>query len=64
MERLFGLLQELAWHVRDPDPVRAQLQRLRTTVAGSDFDDVERSQLEQAARRVEQAIVQCAGRGV
>lgn len=56
MLRLFRLLEELAWHVEGKSPVHVQLQRLRATVAGSDFDDAELAQLESAARRVEHAI--------
>jgi len=56
MQRLFRLLEELAWHVEGGSPVREQLQRLRATVMGSDFDDTELSQLDDAARRVEYAI--------
>lgn len=56
MARLFRLLEELAYHVHDHAPVRAQLARLRNTVAGSDFDDVERAQLKRAAVRVDDVI--------
>lgn len=56
MQRLFLLLEELAWHVDNGSAVREQLDRLRGTVAGSDFDEVELAQLESAAQRVEQAI--------
>jgi uncharacterized membrane protein len=57
MERLFRLLEELAWHVDDMAPVRDQLERLRTTIAHSDFDDAELRQLEHAGMRVEQAML-------
>ena len=57
MHRLFTLLEELAWHVADPTPVRSQLKRLRTTVAGSDFDEDEVILLDGAAARVEHALV-------
>jgi uncharacterized membrane protein len=56
MQRLFNLLEDVAWHVDDHSPVREQLARLRNTVIRSDFDDVAVSQLEQAAKRVEYAI--------
>lgn len=56
MQRLFRLLEELAWHTQDDSLVRGQLQRLRATAAGSDFDDTELAQLEAAAHRVEYAI--------
>ncbi len=50
--RLFGLLEELSWHVDDHRPLLEQLDRLTTTVAGSDFDHVERDQFERAAARI------------
>jgi uncharacterized membrane protein len=56
MARLYRLLEEVAWHVRDHPPVADQLARLRTTVARSDFDDVEVALLERAAKRVERAM--------
>lgn len=56
LQRLFRLLEELAWHVVDTSPVSEQLARLRNTVARSDFDATELSQLESAAKRVESAI--------
>lgn len=56
MQRLFRLLEELAWHVVGESPIREQLHRLQATVARSDFDDTERAQLADAARRVEHAI--------
>ncbi len=56
MARLFRLLEELAWHVHDYPPIRDQLQRLRTTVAESDFHEAELRDLELAARRVEHVI--------
>ncbi len=58
MQRLFQLLTELAWHCR-PDQrhvVRAQLERLVTTVHTQDFDDVEVSQLDGAAGQVRAAL--------
>ncbi len=54
--RLFLLLEELAWHVDDESSVRGQLDRLRATVARSNFDDTEIEQLQEAARRVEHAL--------
>jgi len=56
MMRLFRLLEELAHHVDDPTPVRAQRDRLRATVAQSDFDSTETAQLQQAAEGVEHAM--------
>lgn len=56
MERLFRLLEELAWHAADESTIRGQLARLRTTVARSDFDDTELMQLERAGAQVEHAI--------
>ncbi len=56
MMRLFRLLEELAYHVDDATPVRAQRDRLRATVAQSDFDSTETAQLQQAAERVEHAM--------
>ncbi|WP_411742599.1 DUF2254 domain-containing protein [Rhodococcus sp. IEGM 1318] len=56
MERLFRLLEELAWHAADESTVRGQLARLRATVARSDFDDTELTQLERAGAQVEHAI--------
>lgn len=53
MLRLFTLLEELAHHVHDREPIRLQLGRLRATVATSDFDQTEAGYLERAARRVE-----------
>ncbi|CAN5467045.1 DUF2254 domain-containing protein [soil metagenome] len=58
MHRLFRLLEELAWHVVDTSPVYEQLERLRNTVAGSDFDATEISQLDSAAKRVQSAVIQ------
>ena len=62
MQRLFRLLEELAWHVEGESPVDEQLQRLRATVADSDFDDTELAQLDDAARRVERVIARRADR--
>ncbi|RAL30840.1 DUF2254 domain-containing protein [Rhodococcus sp. AQ5-07] len=56
MERLFRLLEELAWHAADESTIRGQLARLRATVARSDFDDTELTQLERAGAQVEHAI--------
>ena len=64
MLRLFRLLEELAWHIEGESPVGAQLQRLRATVADSDFDDTELTQLDDAARRVEHAIVRRIDRSI
>ena len=64
LERLFRLLEELAWHVDDQSPIREQLQRLRSTVIRSDFDDIEFAQLEEAAVRVERAMAHQVDRGV
>ncbi|MEO8813877.1 MAG: DUF2254 domain-containing protein [Mycobacterium sp.] len=62
--RLFRLLEELAWHVDDESPIREQLARLQTTVARSDFDDIELTQLGRAATRVEQAITHHVDRSI
>lgn len=64
MERLFRLLEELAWHVDDASPVREQLERLRSTVARTDFDATERAQLQGAGQRVEHAITHRRGRRI
>ncbi len=64
MKRLLRLLEELAWHTYDVSPIREQLERLRGTVARSDFDDVELTQLETAAKRVEHAITHHVGRSM
>lgn len=56
MQRLFRLLEELAWHVEGESPIREQLQRLRATVTDSDFDETELAQLAHAAQRVEHAL--------
>ena len=56
MARLFRLLEELAWHVKDYSPIRDQLRRLRTTMAQSDFQDAALRDLELAAVRVEQVM--------
>ncbi len=58
MMRLFRLLEELAYHLDDATPVRAQRDRLRATVAQSDFDSTETAQLHHAAQRVEHAMNQ------
>lgn len=62
MQRLFQLLEELAWHVEGESPIPEQLQRLRATAADSDFDDTELAHLAAAARRVEHAISRRAAR--
>lgn len=54
--RLYGLLEELAWHVHDHGPILAQLRRLNNTVARSDFDDTERTRFEQADGRVHRVL--------
>jgi uncharacterized membrane protein len=64
MARLFKLLEEIAWHVHDHTAVRDQLERLRNTVDGSDFDDTELNDLADAAARVEHAISRCTGRSI
>ncbi len=64
MKRLFRLLEELAWHVDDQTTIREQLQRLRSTVIRSDFDDVEFAELESAAERVEHAIEHHVGQSI
>ncbi len=56
MTRLFGLLEELAYHIDDPTPVRAQLNRLWATVEQSDFDETESGHLARAALRVQHAM--------
>ncbi len=56
MGRLFRLLEELAWHVHDYAPILDQLQRIRTTVAESDFHDAELLELQRAAMRVEHVV--------
>jgi uncharacterized membrane protein len=56
MQRMFRLLEEVAWHTADPSSIREQLGRLRNTVAGTDFDAVELARLERAAKRVEHAL--------
>ncbi|MEO9082547.1 MAG: DUF2254 domain-containing protein [Lapillicoccus sp.] len=59
MHRLFQLLTELGWHCR-PDQrhvVRAQLERLVTTVHAQDFDTAEVTQLDGAAEKVRAALV-------
>jgi uncharacterized membrane protein len=60
MERLFRLLEELAWHVYDESPVREQLGRLQAAVTRSDFDAAELAQLRHAAQRVERAVTNAA----
>ena len=64
MKRLFRLLEELAWHVDDQSTIREQLQRLRSTVIRSEFDDVEFAELESAAERVEYAIEHRVGKSI
>lgn len=58
MLRLFRLLEELAYHFDDSTPIRAQRDRLRASVAQSDFDSTQKTQLDQAAQRVEHAMDQ------
>lgn len=58
MTRLFRLLEELAYHLDDQAPVRAQLERTWDTVEEADFDSAELHQLEESAQRVEAAIRQ------
>ena len=58
LARLFELLAELAWHVREPRDqalIAEQLERLRATAANGDFDRVERERLDQLGDRVAQA---------
>lgn len=64
MDRLFRLLEELAWHVDDEALVGEQLARLRATVARSDFDHAEITRLGRAAHRVEDVITRRRERGV
>ncbi|SOX51485.1 DUF2254 domain-containing protein [Mycobacterium ahvazicum] len=56
MLRLFRLLEELAYHLDDTAPIRAQRDRLWADIAHSDFDSNQKSQLERAAQRIEHAI--------
>lgn len=56
MLRLFRLLEELAYHVDDAGPVRAQLRRLRETAATADYDLAEIAEFDEAAERVERAL--------
>ena len=62
LERLFRLLEELAWHVDDQSPIREQLQRpAQHRDSGPDFDDVAFAALERAADRVEHAMAHDVG---
>jgi len=57
--RLLMLLRELGWVVQDPIQRRAvvqQLERLRATVHGQDFDPTETERLDALAELVEQAL--------
>jgi len=56
--RLFRLLEELAHHLDDDEPIQAQLRRLQVTVDGSDFDATERGQLGEAYQRVERVLTE------
>lgn len=63
MERLFRLLEELAWHAHDHAAIGDQLARMRNTVARSDFDDAELARLASAAERVERTLSRRRGTG-
>lgn len=59
LARLFGLLDDVAWHVRSPDQhaaVRDQLARLRAAVDGQRLDAVERERLARLADRVDHTL--------
>ncbi len=59
LERLAALLREVAWCTSDPDHRRAigqQLDRLRATIAGTDFDSVELERLAKLTGQVEDAL--------
>lgn len=59
MGRLLSLLREVAWSVVLPAHRQAivdQLERLRTTVAGQDFVDVDRHRLDELAGHVGDAL--------
>lgn len=60
MARLFRLLEELAWHTppHARSIVASQLERLKATVDGADFDATEIEQLDRAATRVTEVLVQ------
>ncbi len=60
MARLFRLLEELAWHTppHARGIVSSQLERLKATVANADFDATEIEQLDRAATRVTEVLVQ------
>ncbi|KAA0101381.1 DUF2254 domain-containing protein [Mycolicibacterium sp. P1-18] len=64
LTRIFGLLEELAWHLDDHAVIHEQLSRTRRTVQREDFDDAERAQLDRAATRVEDAIAGRTGCGL
>lgn len=58
LEKIFQVLLDLS-HRAAPDQrptIRAQLERLRTTVAGQSFDSVEQAALAQFGRRIEQNL--------
>ncbi len=58
LARLFELLAELAWHVREPRDhalIAEQLERLRATAGNEDFDRVERERLDRLGDHVAQA---------
>ncbi len=57
--RLLALLRELGWVVQDPvqrHAVTQQLDRLRVTVHGQDFDPTETERLDALAERVQHAL--------
>lgn len=59
LARIFKLLRELAWHLRDAGHhaiIRTQLGRLCATVNAQDFDDTETTHLAMLAQDVEQAL--------
>jgi len=60
MARLFRLLEELAWHTppHARSIVASQLERLKATVDGAAFDAAEIEQLDRAATRVTEVLVQ------
>lgn len=60
LTRLFGLLEELAWHVhaRDNHIVLTQLTRLQGTVEEQDLDAYETVQLSYAGHRVTAALAE------
>ncbi len=61
LERLYRLLDELAWTTADADRRRAiaeQLERLSATTAGQEFDHAERTRLTSLAVKVQQTLAQ------